>query len=56
MAGQLIARGRTAEVYAWGTDKVVKVYFPGFSAEDATYEAKIAAAVQESGVTCPRFF
>jgi uncharacterized protein (TIGR02172 family) len=51
-----IARGRTAEVYAWGTGKVVKVYFPGFSAEDADYEAKIAAAVQESGVACPRFY
>jgi uncharacterized protein (TIGR02172 family) len=53
---ELIARGRTAEVYAWGTDKVVKVYFPGFSAEDAQYEAKVAAAVQESGVACPRFY
>lgn len=51
-----IARGRTAEVYAWGPGKIAKVYFPGFSAEDAGYEAKIAAAVQESGVACPRFY
>jgi uncharacterized protein (TIGR02172 family) len=51
-----LARGRTAEVYAWGTGKVVKVYFPGFSAEDANYEAKIAVTVQESGVACPRFY
>lgn len=56
MPGHLIARGRTAEVYAWETDKVVKVYLPEFSAEDADYEAKIAAAVQESGVACPRFY
>jgi uncharacterized protein (TIGR02172 family) len=56
MPAELIARGRTAEVYAWGTDKVIKVYFPGFSAEDAAYEAKVAAAVQESGVACPRFY
>jgi uncharacterized protein (TIGR02172 family) len=56
MDTELIARGRTAEVYAWGADKVVKVYFPGFSAEDAAYEAKVAAAVQESGVACPRFY
>lgn len=56
MAGQLIARGRTAEVYAWETDKVVKVYFPGFSAEFAAYEAKVATVAQESGVPCPRFY
>ena len=56
MPKELIARGRTAEVYAWETGKVVKVYFPGFSAEDAQYEAKIAAAVQQSGVACPRFY
>ncbi len=51
-----LARGRTAEVYAWETGKIAKVYFPGFSAEDAAYEAKIAAAVQASGVACPRFY
>jgi uncharacterized protein (TIGR02172 family) len=56
MPFDLIARGRTAEVYTWETGKVVKVYFPGFSAEDAQYEAKVAAAVQQSGVACPRFY
>jgi uncharacterized protein (TIGR02172 family) len=56
MPKELIARGRTAEVYAWGTGKVVKLYRPGFGAEDAQYEAKVAAAVQESGVACPRFY
>jgi uncharacterized protein (TIGR02172 family) len=52
----LIARGRTAEVFAWEEGKVVKVYRPGFNGEDAKYEAKIAAAVEEAGVACPRFF
>ncbi len=56
MAAEIIARGRTAEVYAWEPGKIVKVYFPGFSAEEAAYEAKIAAAVQASGVACPRFY
>lgn len=51
-----IARGRTAEGYAWEPEKIAKVYFPGFSAEDAVYEVKIAAAVQESGGACPRFY
>jgi uncharacterized protein (TIGR02172 family) len=56
MPQEFIARGRTAEVFAWDTDKVVKLYRPGFSAEDAQYEAKVAAAVQEAGVACPRFY
>jgi uncharacterized protein (TIGR02172 family) len=56
MPEELIARGRTAEVYGWETGKVVKLYRPGFGAEDAQYEAKVAAAVQESGVACPRFY
>ena len=56
MSLELIARGRTAEVYAWEAGKVVKLYRPGFGTEDADYEAKIATAVQESGVACPRFY
>lgn len=56
MPQEFIARGRTAEVFAWEAGKVVKLYRPGFSAEDAHYEAKVAAAVQESGVACPRFY
>lgn len=51
-----IARGRTAEIFAGEPGRVVKVYLPGFSARDADYEARIAAAVQQAGVACPRFF
>lgn len=51
-----IARGRTAEVFAWETGKIVKVYLPEFAREDAEYEADIATKVQASGVPCPRFF
>lgn len=56
MPKELIARGRTAEVYVWETGKIVKVYLPEFSAEDAKYEAQIAKVVQESGIACPHFF
>jgi uncharacterized protein (TIGR02172 family) len=51
-----IARGRTSEVFAWGADKIAKVYLAEFSPEDAAYEAKIAVAVQDAGVACPRFY
>ncbi len=51
-----IARGRTAEIYAWEAGKIVKAYRPGFPREDAAYEADIAAKVQEAGIACPRFY
>jgi uncharacterized protein (TIGR02172 family) len=51
-----IARGRTAEIYAWESGKVLKVYQPGFSQAEAAYEANIATKVQESGIACPRFY
>lgn len=54
--GQVLARGRTAEVRAWDAGQVVKVYFPQFRREDAEYEAQIAGIVQAAGVACPRFY
>jgi uncharacterized protein (TIGR02172 family) len=51
-----LAEGRTAEVFAWEAGKIIKVYRPGFPAEDARYEADVAVNVQESGVACPHFF
>jgi len=56
MSEKPIARGRTAEIYAWEAGKIVKVYLPQFPREDAAYEARIAARVQESGIACPRFY
>lgn len=56
MSLELIARGRTAEVYGWEAGKVVKLYRPGFGTGDADYEAKIATVVQESGVACSYFY
>jgi uncharacterized protein (TIGR02172 family) len=53
---ELIARGRTAEVFTWEPGKVIKVYLKEFPPEDARYEADIAAKVRDSGVACPRFF
>ena len=56
MTEKPIATGRTAEIFAWEPGKIVKVYRPGFPADDARYEADIAVKVQESGVACPHFF
>lgn len=51
-----IAQGRTAEIYAGETGKILKVYRAGFSRQDAAYEAGIASKAQEAGIACPRFY
>lgn len=53
---QKLATGRTAEVYAWESGQIVKVYFPQFPRADAEYEADIATKVQAAGIACPRFY
>ena len=51
--GPLIAEGRTAEVFAWGEDQILKLYRPGFPPEDAEYEYRKALASQETGFAVP---
>lgn len=48
-----IAHGRTADVYAWDKDHVLKLFHNWFSLEDIKYELKIARAVHASGVKTP---
>lgn len=51
--GQPMARGRTADVYAWGDDRVLKLFHEWFPLEDIEYEARIARAVHASGLPVP---
>jgi uncharacterized protein (TIGR02172 family) len=51
--GALIGKGRTADIYAWGDDSVLKLFHAGRSASEAAYEAKIASAVPASGAASP---
>lgn len=52
---QPIARGRTAEIYAWGEGRVLKLFLPGFEG-GARYEFDIARAVTANGVPAPQAF
>jgi uncharacterized protein (TIGR02172 family) len=45
--------GRTAEIYAWDSDKVLKLFYDWFPAEDVEYEAAIAKAIYSSGFPVP---
>ena len=54
--GVLLATGRTAEVYAWGDDRVVKVLKAGFHDELGEAEAKAAGLADRAGIGAPAFF
>lgn len=47
--GPLIASGRTADVYAWGTNQVIKLYHDWFELEAIQFERRITQAVRASG-------
>lgn len=51
--GARIGQGRTAEVYAWGNDRAVKLYYPGWPAAAAEAEYRKAEAVFQSGAPAP---
>lgn len=52
--GEKLAEGRTAEVYAWGEDWVVKLYRQGWERRTAEYEYKQAVASQKTGYRVPQ--
>jgi uncharacterized protein (TIGR02172 family) len=51
--GQPLANGRTAEIYAWQDDQVLKLFHDWFAREDIAYEQRIAQAIQTSGLPVP---
>ncbi len=55
--GKLLGSGVTAEVYEWGEDKVLKLYFNKFSNDEwVNQEAKVGYLIHESGITSPAVF
>ncbi len=53
MKGSLIGIGRTAEVYAWGEDQVVKLFRREMPRQLAQREAEIASVVAGAGLHAP---
>jgi aminoglycoside phosphotransferase (APT) family kinase protein len=54
MKRELIANGRTAEVFAWGDGAVLKLFRPGMPEGIAGFEARVAAVVEAAGLPAPR--
>jgi uncharacterized protein (TIGR02172 family) len=51
--GEPIARGRTADVYAWEGNTILKLFHEWFDLESIEYERRIVDAVNQSGVDTP---
>ena len=54
--GERIGLGRTAEVFAWGDDRVLKLFFDWMPADVIEREATIGGAVAVAGLPAPRVF
>ena len=52
--GPLIAEGRTAEVFAWGPNEVIKLARDSGTTSWMDSEAKVAGAVADAGIPAPR--
>jgi aminoglycoside phosphotransferase (APT) family kinase protein len=49
-----LATGRTAEVFAWGEGRVLKLFRPGWGPDAAAREVELARAIYAAGVPSPR--
>jgi aminoglycoside phosphotransferase (APT) family kinase protein len=54
--GKPIGRGRTAEVYARGEGRVLKLFYPSASSEAVEREASVASAVTAAGLPAPAYY
>ncbi len=51
--GEQIGVGRTSDVFAWGSDSVVKVPYPNLPADWTVFEAEIARSIHAAGLPVP---
>jgi len=51
--GPQIAEGRTAEVFTWGEDRVLKLFREGFPAKVVEHEADVTRQVHDAGLPAP---
>ncbi len=51
--GQPIAYGRTAEIYAWHSGQILKLFYDWFGLENIEHEARVTRAIHASGLPTP---
>lgn len=53
LSSQPFAQGRTAEIFSWDDDHILKLYFDWCPANWVEYESRISHAVHEAGIPTP---
>jgi uncharacterized protein (TIGR02172 family) len=56
ISGKPIAAGRTAEIYAWGEGRILKLLRPGFPPGLIQQEQAITAAIFQAGIPAPKIY
>lgn len=56
MKGALIGHGLCAEVFAWGSDQVLKLFFDWAKPDWVRHEAEVGAIVHEAGIPAPAVY
>jgi uncharacterized protein (TIGR02172 family) len=54
--GKQISAGRTADIFTWGEDKILKLYKPGFTFDMAKFEYQTALASEKTGYAVPKVY
>ena len=52
--GPRLAQGRTAEIFGWGDDQIIKLLRKGFSESALEVEAMITRIVYDAGLPVPK--
>jgi uncharacterized protein (TIGR02172 family) len=53
MKGELIGRGRTAEIFAWGDGQALKLYYVGWPSSGVEAEADQSRRIYQAGLPAP---
>lgn len=56
ISGKPIAVGRTAEIYAWGDGRILKLLRPGFPPYLIKQEELITTAIYQAGIAAPKIY
>jgi uncharacterized protein (TIGR02172 family) len=54
--GAQLAQGSTADIFAWGDDKILKLFFAGFSSDYVQYEYANNRKAMETGLPVPKVY
>ncbi len=54
--GPKLGQGRIAEIFAWGDTQAIKLFRPGWSMDEAEYEARLTRIAHRAGLAAPAVY